>query len=752
LPELTPTEPDTVGNSIDRRQSRDRALQIAVSASIIPTARTIGVLYASLVVLHPLALDGPHRWTMAVLAAVSSVVCLEIARRWSKQPRPQRAITTGNWLAGVALVNTAVHFLLYPEASNTTNFIVLILAVALVSLSRVTFYSVVVVAGSAWASTVLLLDVTDPSDWGWFLFFSVPAAVILQEQRIHSTLAAVERENVLIERSATLQALVKAPELTVPDPLAFLERLAETACRDLRASSVSIWLRGDEEKAPLRRAVYCEQGAQNPSGPLPDVLEISPERMERLLALRTLIEDSREEMRTSVSAKPSDKRGPPTTLEVGMIADRRVAGIIQIAREDASEAWALEDQVFAASIADMANLALQTRERLVLERRAREAERLESLGILAGGVAHDFNNLLTVILGNTDLLQTRLASDPEQETSLRSIVEAGERARDLAQQMLAYSGRATRVTKTLDLATFAADVREGWARDLLEGIEVRVEPAGSEPCPVDVDATQIRQVILNLLTNARDAEASTIRISAGSDGEAPSVTGNSPIELSPHHWLEVEDNGRGMDAKTQERIFEPFYTTRNMGTGLGLAAALGIMHAHMGSIRVDSAPGAGSRFRILLPRSNRVLERSETRLTRSLRPVEDREVIVVEDEGLISQLVRNMLEQSGRTVHCYAGLTELEEALQSLDLGRIEFALVDLTLVDGSGVEAIELLRAQRAELAVVLMSGYDARDAMSSLAHPDTVEFLAKPFARPELQQAIEQALPRVSSTAKPS
>ena len=187
--------------------------------------------------------------------------------------------------------------------------------------------------------------------------------------------------------------------------------------------------------------------------------------------------------------------------------------------------WTLEDQMFAASIADLANLALQTRQRIVLEGQARKAEHLESLGVLAGGVAHDFNNLLTVILGNIELMQESQTASSETQTSLESMMEAGIRARDLAQQMLAYAGRAHRETRTIDLASFGSEIDRDWAHDLLEGIKVVFDIDHSKIFAVDVDPTQIRQVILNLLTNARDSGASRITISTGSESESQTFGG-----------------------------------------------------------------------------------------------------------------------------------------------------------------------------------------------------------------------------------
>ncbi|MCH2185447.1 ATP-binding protein, partial [Myxococcota bacterium] len=405
--------------------------------------------------------------------------------------------------------------------------------------------------------------------------------------------------------------------------------------------------------------------------------------------------------------------------------------------------FTLEDQMFAVSIADLANLALQTRQRFILEGRAREAEHLESLGVLAGGVAHDFNNLLTVILGNIELMMESPELPEDSVTSLRSMMDAGTRARDLAQQMLAYAGRAHRETSTLDLADFALDIDRGWAHDLLHQIQVDFDIEPNQVFPVDVDPTQIQQVILNLLTNARDAGASQIRISVGLTPRKPESDSIAWSNSAQHCWLEVTDNGSGMEPGEIERIFEPFYTTREMGTGLGLAASRGIMRAHRGTLEVKSVAGSGSSFRIQLPRSDRRVEiRTSEKPGELVKVTEPQHVLVVEDEVLVAKLVEEILGQSGRNVTIFHSLSAAKAQLDHLELDRFEFALIDVTLSDGSGLEVAAEARNRRPSLPIILMSGYDARNALSNQSLGDTVEFLSKPFSRGSLQTSIDKAI----------
>ena len=385
---------------------------------------------------------------------------------------------------------------------------------------------------------------------------------------------------------------------------------------------------------------------------------------------------------------------------------------------------------------------------LALEGEALKEEHLKSLGVLAGGVAHDFNNLLMVILGNIELLQESQATSNETQTRLKSMMQAGLRARDVAQQMLAYAGRTHRKTQTVDLAFLGSEIDGDWAHDLLEGIEVDFDIEQDVIFPVEVDPTQIRQVVLNLLTNARDSGATRITIALGSEDSLKPSKENSALESSGHHWLEVRDNGSGMPASEIERIFEPFYTTREMGTGLGLAASRGIMNAHLGDLTVESQLSHGSQFRLLLPRSANQPEPVLSEAPGQLKSVsKETQVLLIEDEALVAELTIAMLERSGREVQWLDSLTAFQRDLPSIDVEQFELALIDVTLGDGSGLDAATLLRNRRPNLPIVLVSGYDARNVLDGQRLDDSVEFLSKPFSRSTLQTSIENAIEQAGS-----
>ncbi|MDE0950502.1 MAG: ATP-binding protein [Halioglobus sp.] len=729
---------------IRKNNSGTRALREAISASITTMAWGLAILYGLLAAIHPYALSGDHRWSMALAAVISSALSASLALVWRKNPRPNKAHLVSALLAGIALVNTVLHFALFQQAVNTTNFVILILGLGLVLLSRVSFYSITALALIAWTTIVTICNVAEPSEWGWFLFFATFVGCILQEQRIRATRASGTRAEQLVNRNQAIQNIAKAPALSDTSVAHVLKLIAEAARINLAASIVTVWLPEDGDKHELRLVASDREGILDTSATKHQTLSISEEFAQLLCESRTVASNQHAGMPSGRGGLDEESLDGPT-LYVGIVSSRNLAGVILIERETTDYDWILEDQMFAASIADLATLALQTRRRIALEGQARKAEHLESLGVLAGGVAHDFNNLLMIILGNIELMQGSQAASSETQARLKSMMEAGIRARDLAQQMLAYAGRARRETRTIDLADLGAEIDRDWARDLLIGIKVTFDIDQSKVFAVEVDPTQIRQVILNLLTNARDAGASLITISVGSDSALNVSERDSTLEKSRHHWLEVRDNGTGISANEIERIFEPFYTTRDTGSGLGLAASLGIMRAHLGALNAKSKLEQGSQFRMLLPCSSKLPETILTEAPGLLKNVpENTKVLLIEDEALIAEVTIAMLKQTGRQVQWMDSLAACERDLPSIDLYALEFALIDVTLGDGSGVDAATLLHKRRPDLPVILMSGYDARNVLEDTRLDNSVEFLSKPFSHGALQASIDKAIKR--------
>jgi len=402
----------------------------------------------------------------------------------------------------------------------------------------------------------------------------------------------------------------------------------------------------------------------------------------------------------------------------------------------------------------------QRRERERLEARSRQAQRLESLGVLAGGVAHDFNNLLMGILGNAGLAREALTPGCGAAEALEAIDEAAQRAADLSRQLLAFAGRGRLTAEAVDLNALARRAIAA-VQGSLEGdarLEARLD---SELPAVKGDPGQLGHVVLDLLRNALEAteDGGRVRVSsflgrqaeedAPREGglEATWAGGRPPSRSGPFAVLEVRDDGPGMDPATAERAFEPFFTTKCAGRGLGLAAALGIVHAHGGGLQVWSAPGAGTWVRAVLPVAVGSSVRAQPApAARSpswpVRPRSAR-VLVVDDEGLVRSLLRRALEAEGfEVVEAASGDEALARLPAAESAPEVDAVLLDLTMPGSDGGVVLRKLRARHPALPVALMSGYAPEDATRALRgqHPDA--FLEKPFRLEDLLGVLRRML----------
>ena len=381
-------------------------------------------------------------------------------------------------------------------------------------------------------------------------------------------------------------------------------------------------------------------------------------------------------------------------------------------------------------------------ERLQLEAQLRQAQKMEAVGRLAGGVAHDFNNLLTVIQGYAELLGASLSNDPERSESLGEIVRAAERAAALTRQLLAFSRRQVLETRVLDLAAVVADTEKMLRRLIGEDVEVVVvKPATLGR--VKADPGQIEQVLLNLAVNARDAMPGGGRLTvelADVTLDAPFTTSHDSIPSGRYVVVSVRDTGNGMDAETLSHLFEPFFTTKEKGkgTGLGLATVFGIVKQSGGYVDVASAPGAGTTIRVYLPRS-------DARTTSGVRPrVSSRAgsetVLVVEDEGPVRNLVRAVLERKGYAVlAAQDGAAALE--LVDKHTGVIHVLLTDVVMPGMNGRELAALVTARRPKVKVIFMSGYTA-DVPAEFGVEGGPAFFSKPFNERALTAKLREVL----------
>jgi signal transduction histidine kinase/FixJ family two-component response regulator len=410
----------------------------------------------------------------------------------------------------------------------------------------------------------------------------------------------------------------------------------------------------------------------------------------------------------------------------------------------------LLDQLLRAqiSIAE-ANRTLEQRvadRSLALERQAealRDAQRMESIGLLAGGVAHDFNNLLTVILGNVELLlgQTHLVSGDAD--ALKEIRQAAQRGAILVSQLLAFSRRQVMVPRILDLNGVVSDVLPLLGPLVGEHIQLAVtmHPA---PLAVKADATQLQQVIINLATNARDAMPSGGKLTIETtlmDGTAAGTT----LPADRYAVLTVNDTGVGMNDDIKKMAFHPFFTTKEVGsgTGLGLATVKGIVEQSSGHVFVESEPGQGSRFHVYLPWSSAELAESlvaapDVVITSARRAT----ILVAEDEESVRELTARCLRAAEfEVIEAEDGERALEAA--ALHDGPIDLLITDVVMPRLGGLELAKRLVEARPGLPVLFVSGYSREQLPAGGDANAPIAFLQKPYTPTELIQRVSQILP---------
>jgi PAS domain S-box-containing protein len=386
-------------------------------------------------------------------------------------------------------------------------------------------------------------------------------------------------------------------------------------------------------------------------------------------------------------------------------------------------------------------------DRRAVEARLVQSQRLESLGVLAGGIAHDFNNLLVGILGNAELAQREVEPGSKAHDLVRDIQSASQRAAALTRQLLAYAGQTIVSPHTFDLAKLVAETLPLLHTSLPAASELRLEASGKGPW-VYADEAQISQVVLNLVSNAAEAlgeKGGAIRVRTSlvyADerllGACLLSDGPAPGEFA---CLEVSDTGSGIAPEDLPRIFDPFFTTKFSGHGLGLAAVLGIVRGHGGTIRVESEPGRGSLFQVLLPAAPESSAVAGEFEASAQPPPRAARVLVVDDESMVRNTAARMLRSEGFEVVGAAGAREALERFAA-ERDEIDGALLDLTMPDMDGIELLDALRRLRPELPVVLMSGHSAEDALERVAGRSRAACVSKPFGLAALVAALASVL----------
>jgi signal transduction histidine kinase/ActR/RegA family two-component response regulator len=450
---------------------------------------------------------------------------------------------------------------------------------------------------------------------------------------------------------------------------------------------------------------------------------------------------------------PSDQRVEPTVrralsgdgfveaASVPLFEGNEVIGALNLIYRHRPNLSASELQVLGA-LGQMIGLAMSARlaaeERARLETQARRSQQIESLGIFAGGIAHDFNNILTGILGNISLVQAELGAATDARRLLEDAELACRRAADLVKQLLTFSrGGAPLRRPTRDLPTLVEEAARFASAGSSVALEFRSEPIDGV---LELDPGQIMQVVHNLVLNAVEASPAGATVTVlvaprrASDG-APAT----------HAEIVVEDRGSGIAAEALPRIFEPYFTTRSRGSGLGLATTHSIVERHGGHISVDSLVGRGTRFMVALPVTHGGTGTGLTPETPRTRSLSGLRVLVLEDEALVSKLLVRLLASLGAVATVTA---RGEETIAAFSAARqrgepFDVVVLDLTVTGGlGGKETLDRLRALDADVRALASSGYSEDDILARPREFGFRSILPKPYTQQALVEALSAAL----------
>jgi PAS domain S-box-containing protein len=381
-----------------------------------------------------------------------------------------------------------------------------------------------------------------------------------------------------------------------------------------------------------------------------------------------------------------------------------------------------------------------------LELQMLQVQKLESLGVLAGGIAHDFNNILMAVIGNCDLAQRRLKATSPAMENLRQIKLATNKAADLSNQMLAYSGKGKFVVEPLDLSLIIEEMEQILTVSSSKKATLRYDLSPDLPS-VEADATQIRQIVMNLVINASDAIGNNTGVIAISTGSMEctrdylqSTWLDENLEEGYYVFIEVADTGSGMSEETLNRIFEPFYSTKFTGRGLGMAAVLGIVRGHKGAIKIYTELGKGSTLKVLIPAST--VPATKVKVINESTPLKEQGLaLLIDDEETVLNIGKEMLAEFGFDV---VTAKDGAEGLKIFEQqhSQIRFVLMDLTMPNMDGEEAFREFRKIDPKVKVIICSGYNEQEVSQKFVGKGLAGFLKKPYMLNELQIAIQRLL----------
>jgi len=528
-----------------------------------------------------------------------------------------------------------------------------------------------------------------------------------------------------------------------------LRSVTEVVGRTLEVARVGVWRPAGDPTSFLCHDLYEWPQDRHSSG-----MTIASQSMAgyaRTLSQSDIIavsDAARDERTAAFTAEHLSAFGVTSVIDVPIREQGVMAGVLCCEHVGPRRKWTPDEQTFAVAVANLLSSLFAQVGRQHLEEQLRQAQKLEGIGQLAGGVAHDFNNVLTVILGKAGQLSGDARLPADLREAVDDITHSGERAANLTRQLLAFSRRQPMQVRDVDLNLVIRGVSRMLERVLGEDLTMRFLYA-AEPALVSADPGMIDQVVLNLAINARDAmrrggllvvETTLVEIVAQDAARGGHPPGS-------YACLRVTDTGSGISADNLPHIFEPFFTTKDVGkgTGLGLATTYGIVQQHGGWIDVDSAVGRGTTFRVFLPRLRHARLQAAAPVARPAAPrtAAGREsILVVEDEAEVRSLIVEALRGFGyHVLEAASGPLALEvwrEHGASVDL-----LITDMVMPDGmNGLELASALKRANPGLRIIYISGYLADVSQEELLLSDGAAYLAKPFSLPALARVVRQSL----------
>jgi PAS domain S-box-containing protein len=571
-------------------------------------------------------------------------------------------------------------------------------------------------------------------------------AIIRDVTAVRAEERAKEEQTARIIRQQ--EALHELAAAESADPAGAYGLACRVAARILGAARTSIWYY-DENRTAIRCAWLFADGVLTEAPGL--VLRRSdyPAYFAAIHRQSTVAADDALSDPCTVEFAESYLRplGIGAMLDCAVRVGGETLGVLCIQHVGGPRVWSLEERDFSAAVASFVALSRSIEQRRALEMQLQQSQKMEAVGMLAGGVAHDFNNLLTAILGFADLLRRNPRLDAVAQSQVDEVVLAGQRASELTSQLLAFGRKQPRAPRRVALNALVTGASRMLKRVVGEAITFGTH-AADEELHVRVDPNQIEQVLMNLVVNARDA----MRVQGGALDirvwRASAPTDGVPESPTEADWavIEVEDTGVGIAPEHLDRVFEPFFTTKGVGegTGLGLSTAYGLVQQNGGQIRLSSTRGKGTVARVYLP-----LDESEV-VGDAGAPIMSPDgllvggaetILVVEDEAIVRLLSVELLQRLGYRVLVAGRPTEALELL-SAQGSAIDLLITDLVMPEMNGAELYKAAAQRVPGLRVMYMSGYAPDGVLRETARKPGTVFLGKPFTLKQLADRVREAL----------